>query len=163
MTWIVKALEKAVLGAAYVAGLVLVALMVLTTADVVGRYFFNAPIEGVFDLTHFAVLIMVFLGLAYCGFQDGHVTIELFFARFPKPVRGMLLRLIDAAGCIVFLVLGWRVAVQSIDVRDFNESSQLLLIPFFPFYWLAAAGAVLFALVMGVRALVPRFFPGDPP
>ena len=41
--------------AAGAAGVVLILLMLLTTADVVGRYFFNSPINGVFDLSHFAV------------------------------------------------------------------------------------------------------------
>ena len=67
-------------GAACIAGGVLVFLMLMTTLGVVLRKF-GYPINGVFDLTHFSVLSMTFLGLAYCGFHGGHVTIELFYQR----------------------------------------------------------------------------------
>ena len=59
---IVRSTNAAVTASAVVAGVVLFALMLLTTADVIGRYFFNAPITGVVDLTEFSVLLMTFLG-----------------------------------------------------------------------------------------------------
>ncbi len=151
---IVRATEIVVTAAAYVAGVVLVLLMLLTTADVAGRYFFNAPIAGVFDLTHFAVLIMTFLGLAYCGFRRGHVSIELLFERFSRPVRRVLSRAINLVGAILFTIIAWRSLVQSVDVREFGEASQLVEIPFFPLYWLLAFGALLFAAVMALRVFV---------
>ncbi len=40
--------------------IVLLMMMGLTTADVVARYVFNAPILGVFELTEFMVLILIF-------------------------------------------------------------------------------------------------------
>ena len=151
---IVRATEIVVTASAYVAGFVLVLLMILTTADVAGRYFFNSPITGVFDLTHFAVLIMTFLGLAYCGFRRGHVSIELLFDRFSRPVRRVLNRAINLVGAILFTVIAWRSLVQSVDVREFGEASQLVEIPFFPLYWLLAFGALLFAAVMALRVIV---------
>ena len=151
---IVRATEIVVTAAAYVAGVVLVLLMLLTTADVAGRYFFNSPITGVFDLTHFAVLIMTFLGLAYCGFRRGHVSIELLFDRFSRPVRRVLNRAINLVGAVLFTIIAWRSLVQSVDVRDFGEASQLVEIPFFPLYWLLAFGALLFAAVMALRVIV---------
>ncbi len=153
---IVRATEIVVTAAAYVAGVVLVLLMALTTADVAGRYFLNAPITGVFDLTHFAVLTMTFLGLAYCGFSQGHVSIELLYQKFSRSVRRTLNRAINLAGAILFAIIAWRSIVQSIDVREFGEASQLIEVPFFPFYWLLAFGALLFAAVMALRVFVPE-------
>lgn len=142
--------------AAYVAGVVLLALMLLTTADVAGRYFFNAPLNGVFDLTHFAVSIMTFLGLSYCGYRGGHVVIELLYEKLPMVARGVLNRVINLVGCVLFGVIAWRTAVQSIDVRDMGEASQLMEIPFFPLYWLVAFGCALFAAVMALRIFIPE-------
>lgn len=153
---VVRATNIVVTAVAYLAGFVLLALMLLTTADVVGRYFFNSPIIGVFDLTHFAVLVMVFLGLAYCGFQGGHIVIELLYDRLSPSTARVLLRLINFVGCILFLLIAWRSAVQSVDVREFREASQLLVIPFYPFYWVVAFGSVLFAWVMALRVFIPE-------
>ncbi len=135
-----RATEIVASAAAYAAGAVLILLMLLTTADVVGRYFFNSPINGVFDLTHFAVSTMVFLGLAYCGYRGGHVVIELLYDKLPMAARGVLNRVINLAGCVLFALIAWRTAVQSIDVRDMGEASQMMEIPLFPLYYVVAFG-----------------------
>lgn len=144
-----------VTGAACIAGGVLVFLMFMTTIGTVGRWF-GYPINGVFDLTHFTVLIMTFLGLAYAGFHGAHVTIELLFQRLGRKTQEILERLINLVGCGIFLVIAWRTYIQSILVEEINESSQLLEIPHYPFYWLAAAGSLLFALVMLLRVFIPE-------
>lgn len=150
-----RAIDMIVTASAYLAGAVLVLLMLLTTADVAGRYFFNAPLNGVFDLTHFAVLIMTFLSFAYCGYRGAHVVIELLYNKLGPATRRVLNRLINLAGCVLFVVIAWRAIVQSVDVREFGEASQLLAIPFFPFYWVVAFGALLFAIVLAYRIFVP--------
>lgn len=142
--------------AAYAAGAVLVALMLMTVADVAGRYFLNKPLNGVFDLTHFAVSIMTFLGLSYCGWRGGHVVIELLYERLPEGARGSLKKAINLVGCILFGLIAWRTAVQSVDVREMGEASQLMEIPYFPLYWLVAFGCALFAAVMALRIFIPE-------
>lgn len=153
---IARATEIVVTVTAVVAGIFLVGLMLLTTADVAGRYFFNSPITGVFDLTHFAVLILTFLGVAYCGFQGGHIVIEMATDKLPPAPARLLKKIVNILGCLLFLVIAWRAAVQSIDVREFKEASQLLEIPFYPFYWVVSFGSVLFAWVMGMRVFIPE-------
>ena len=151
---VVRATKMATTASAAVAGVVLVALMFMTVADVVGRYFFNHPINGVFDLTHFAVLIMTFLSFAYCGYRGAHVVIALLYDRIPASAQFVVRRLSNAAGAVLFAVIAWRSVVQSVDVQDFQEASQLLLIPYWPFYYLVAFGSALFALVLAIRTVV---------
>ena len=157
---IVRATNAVTSAAAFVAGVVLILLMLLTTADVAGRYFFNSPLGGVFDLTHFAVSIMTYLGLAYCGMRGTHVVIELLYDRLPAVLQGALRRLTNLVGCILFGVIAWRTMVQSVDVREFGEASQMMAIPFYPLYWLVAFGCALFAWVMAMRVLIPESEPG---
>lgn len=151
---VVRATDATVTASAYVAGAVLVVLMLLTVADVVGRYFFNAPLSGVFDLTQFAVLIMTFLSFAYCAFRGAHVVIEIVYDRLPRGLRFVARRGANAAGAVLFAVIAWRAVVQSVDVRDFNETSQLLLIPYWPFYYVVAFGSVLFAVVLVLKTVM---------
>lgn len=141
--------------AAYIAGAVLVALMLLTAADVAGRAIFNTPITGVFDLTHFAVLTMVYLGLALCGFRGDHIAIEIVYQKLGHRTRRVLDGLTNLIGAALFGLIAWQAMAQAVIVREINEASQLLNVPFFPFYWLLAAGSALFALVMVVRIVVP--------
>jgi len=158
---LVRATKLSVTASAAVAGVVLVALMLLTVADVVGRYFFNAPLNGVFDLTQFAVLIMTFLSFAYCGFRGAHVMIELLYDRIPKGAQLVCRRASNAVGAVLFAVIAWRAIIQSYDVREFNETSQLLTIPFWPFYYVVAFGAGLFALVLAIKTFIDLPEEGD--
>lgn len=153
---IVRATDVVSTAAAFLAGAVLVLLMLLTTADVAGRYFFNAPINGVFDLTHFAVSIMVYLGLAYCGVRGAHVAIELLYDKLPQFARGPLTRLTNLAGCVLFGLISWRTVIQALDVREMGEASQMMEIPLFPLYCVVAFGSALFAWVLGLRVFVPE-------
>ena len=141
--------------AAFIAGAVLIALMLMTAADVAGRAIFNAPITGVFDLTHFAVLTMAYLGLALCGFRGDHIAIEIVYQKLGHRTRRVLDGLTNLLGAALFGLIAWQAIAQAVIVREIDEASQLLNIPFFPFYWLLAAGAALFALVMLLRIVVP--------
>jgi TRAP-type transport system small permease protein len=158
---VVRATSLTVTASAAVAGVVLVALMLLTVADVVGRYFFNSPLNGVFDLTQFSVLIMTFLSFAYCGFRGAHVMIELLYDRIPKGAQFICRRGSNAVGAVLFAVIAWRAVIQSFDVREFNETSQLLTIPFWPFYYVVAFGAGLFALVLAIKTFTDLPEEGD--
>lgn len=153
---LVRATDLVTSAAAWAAGVVLILLMLLTTADVAGRYFFNSPINGVFDLTHFAVSIMTYLALAYCGFRGAHVVIEMLYDKLPEVVRDVLDRVINLAGCLLFGVISWRTAVQSVDVRDMGEASQMMEVPFYPLYYLVVFGTGLFAWVLGLKAIYPE-------
>ena len=150
-----RAARWAVTGAAYVAGIVLVLLMLGTVADVTGRYFFNRPILGVFDLTHFAVVIMVFLGVGYCAYYGSHAAIDLFASRFHPVIARFIQRVVDLAGGVLLLVIAWQSALAGIQIQGFGQSSQLLLIPVFPLYWVVVFGCILFAAILFLHALWP--------
>ena len=48
----------------YVAGILLFCLMTLTCIDVIGRYFFNTPVTGGFELTEMMLAALIFFGLS---------------------------------------------------------------------------------------------------
>src|SRR5712691_5124568 len=72
-----------VLGAA-AAGL-LFFLMALTTADVIGRYIFNWPLRGAFEITELLLLTLIFAGLPRG--RARHPRFHRHDARGPRPPR----------------------------------------------------------------------------
>jgi len=145
----------------YLAGLALVALMIATVADVAGRYMFNAPITGVFDLTHIAVVVIVYLGLAYCTYYGAHAAIEVLVDRFDARIAAALARLIHLSGAAILLVIAWRSGMAALQVQSFGQTSQLLLVPLYPFYWVVVFGCALTALVLILQAIDPGFTEKD--
>lgn len=61
-----------------VAASVLFALMVLTCADVIGRYFFLKPIFGAFEITETLLAALIFAGLPIVTLRNEHVTVDVF-------------------------------------------------------------------------------------
>src|ERR1700745_1222094 len=79
------------LGAA--AAVLLFSLMVLTTADVIGRYIFNWPIRGAFEITELLLLALIFAGLPLASRADEHVTLDFIDMLFGPAGRLLLRRL----------------------------------------------------------------------
>src|SRR5204863_6993197 len=81
------------LGAA--AAALLFGLMALTTADVVGRYIFNWPLRGAFEITDLMLLSLIFAGLLLASRTDEHVTLDFIDMLLGPGGRALLRRLID--------------------------------------------------------------------
>ena len=138
---------------AYASGIGLMALMGLTTADVVMRYVFSAPVFGAQDVSELILLVVVFLALAYCGRQGGHVAVDLVVGRFSAPARRWTDAAVRLAGGLMMVVLAWRAWLAGLDAAAMEDTSNLLAIPYRPFYVVMAAGAALYALVLLVESL----------
>jgi hypothetical protein len=85
-----------VLGAA--AAILLFCLMALTTADVIGRYIFNWPLRGAFELTELLLLTLIFAGLPLASRADEHVTLDFIDMVLSDEGRLLLRRLVDLGG-----------------------------------------------------------------
>jgi len=60
---------------------ILALMVLLITADVVMRYFFNSPIKGSYELVQFMLSMIVFLGLAFMQTKKGHVSVSLLTSK----------------------------------------------------------------------------------
>lgn len=148
-----KILRLAVTGLACFGGLCLVAMMVVTVADVVLRYIFYAPIRGALDLSKMLLLLTVFSAVPYCAYLRGHVAIDLFVERLGTRARRGIAGLVAMPGILILGILSW----QSINAASLasllGSATNLLGIPFAPFHWLIALSAFLWAVVMAHQAI----------
>jgi len=61
-----------------IAAALMFCLMLLTCVDVVGRYFFNKPVTGGFELTEMLLAALIFAGLPLVTLRGDHITVDLF-------------------------------------------------------------------------------------
>ncbi|MBP6816434.1 MAG: TRAP transporter small permease, partial [Burkholderiaceae bacterium] len=80
------------LGAA--ASLLLLVMMLLTFADVLGRYVFNTPLRGAFEITELALLSLIFAGLPLVSRADEHVTMDFIDKILGRSARALLRRFV---------------------------------------------------------------------
>jgi len=100
-----------------IAGAMLTLMMLLTFADVVGRYVFSAPVFGATEMMQFLMALIIFSGLAIANAHDDHIVVELFdhhIARLaPRLYRNVIqLFSIAAMAMLVYVLAG--IAIESI-------------------------------------------------
>ena len=131
---------------AYVGAVSLFGIMCLTTADVGGRYLFNAPILGVFELTEFMILILIFSFLAYTQSKKSHVAVDLLVSLFPKKLQRYI-ALFNHFLCLILMGLitymGFR---RALELVEFGEASPNLGVPHYPFVFFLVLGCVVMCI-----------------
>lgn len=135
---------------AVIAALVLAGMMLLTVGDVVGRYFFNRPITGTFELIGLLLVCAGTWGLAYCQIQKAHISISIFIDRLPRRARAIFSSLAYIIGLVGFSLVSWRVFLLAIKYLTLPKGNvtDTLRIPYFPFMLILSLSTGAFALVL---------------
>ncbi|MDP2358523.1 MAG: TRAP transporter small permease [Beijerinckiaceae bacterium] len=136
---------------ALLAGVILLLLMVFTTMDVVMRYFFNSPFRGSLEATEFSMALIVFLGIAYCGWVGGHIGVELFEKFLERPSLRFVPVLVNLAGAALFAVIAWQMVEET--RHAWTQISNMLRMPHWPFRMVVAFGSALYAIVLLIHAI----------
>jgi TRAP-type C4-dicarboxylate transport system permease small subunit len=141
------------LGAA--AAVLLFGLMMLTTADVIGRYIFNWPLRGAFEITELLLLALIFAGLPLASRTDEHVTLDFIDMLLGTGGRQLLRRLIDLVCGVIVLGLAWRVWIKAGKIAAYGDTTEVLRIPVGPFVYFMAAMVAITGVVHLVKVVLP--------
>ncbi len=118
----------------------LCAMMGLTVIDVVGRYVFNAPILGAFEITSFLVSILVFSFLGYAQSQKSHVTVDLLVNIFPQKVQSVVKLFNYIIGFFIMILISWKGFEKAVESMEAGDSPMNLAVPIHPFVFFLAFG-----------------------
>ena len=131
---------------AYLGAVALFGTMCLTAADVIGRYAFNAPILGVFELTEFLVLILIFSFIGYAQSQKTHVAVELLLNILPEKIRAYI-DVFNHGICLVLMILiTWMGIRKALELMEVGEASPNLGIPDYPFVFFLVIGCTIMCI-----------------
>jgi len=123
-------------------------MVLFVTVDVVGRYIFNHPLKGDYELLVLAAGIVGSFGLAYCMISDSNIRIDIVTSHLPQRVRGILNIMAYLFGSIFWALASWRSALFAIQYMETNRISGMLPIPIYPFAFLVTLGCALLCLVL---------------
>ena len=83
-----KWLARCEVGSTYAAVFSVLMMMTLTTADAVGRYFFNSPVGGAYDLMEdYLMFAATFLGAGVSYRRGGFIRVTILMERVRRKVR----------------------------------------------------------------------------
>jgi len=149
---------------ALAAALLLGAMVLLVTADVVARNLGLGTLPWIIDVTEYSLPLATFLVAPWLLHRGAHVRLDILLTALPATAARLLDRVADMLGlaiCAVFIVYGAKAIGSSA-----RQGSMVIKALVFPEWWLYAPIPVCFALlsVEFVRRLVGRSpLPGTDP
>lgn len=147
---------------ALLAGLIVLGMLVVVSADIFLRYAFSRPLSWGIAFTEYGLLYMVFLGAGWLQREHGHVSVDLLSASLPDKISRPLARLTALLGAGAFGVLawyGWQVTRNQF-VRG-SVTPDLLVIPQYLITMIVPFGAAMMAVVFLRQAWTGEWKPQE--
>jgi len=125
----------------------------LTSTDVVGRYFFNSPVRGTIDLIEIMMVILFGCGITVTTALDDHISVDSFYDKLPS--RGQyILRVFAGIVCtFLFGILVWQGYQGGMIGLKSGKMTPTLDLPLFPIKFFLAIG-FLASLIFSIKNLV---------
>ena len=132
---------------------ILFGMMLLGTADVMGRYLFNSPVTGTYE--YFGVLLacIVLLGLAYTQAARGHVRIELVVSRLPSRLQTIFGFFTTIIALFISVLIFWEGLELVISNWHLGRLVQTIQVPLFIPRMFVPLGALVLCFVLLVQIL----------
>ena len=127
----------------YAGMLLIIPLMLLTTADVIGRAVWARPVPGSVELSSYILNVFILLGVAYTQQVKGHVQVTMLTGRLPFGARRFLEVLTTLLSLFIIALLAWQGWVVGMEE---TAVSDMLRIPQQPFKLLVGVSAFFLSL-----------------
>ncbi|HMB46863.1 MAG TPA: TRAP transporter small permease [Afifellaceae bacterium] len=110
-------------------GVLLIAVVLMTTWSVFSGAVFGTPFPGDFELTEIGVAVAAFAFLPYCQITGSNVSADIFTSRAGPRVIAALTLLAALIAMAFSLLLLWRMWAGMIDYQKYLETTAILQIP----------------------------------
>ncbi len=131
----------------YIAIFSILALTSLTTIDAAGRYLFNHPIVGAYEITEqYLMVAAVFFGLCSAYREGGYIRIGFLVNHLPQKIQIILNYAIQLVTAILSFTLAVAAGKQAFLVFSKGETGQVFDTPLWPAYVIATLGLLLTSL-----------------
>lgn len=136
---------------AALAGVFLIAMAGLITAAVIMRYVAGQPILGVNEIVQLIAVALAMLALPYATYAGKHVRADIFdpaLGRWGRYFGDLATR---ALSIWALWILVDRAIYKARDAHEFGDTTNMLELPFWPFYGLIAVGVALCIVVFAIQ------------
>jgi TRAP-type transport system small permease protein len=130
----------------------IMAMMLLVTADVTGRYVLKHPVPGADELVGLLLMCISACAFVYTQSFHAHVKVELILDRLKARVRKFFDLGANLIALSMLAIITWRLFVAArayaLNLVGNNIITQTLEIPFYPFLLILGFGFLAFGLVV---------------
>jgi len=149
-----RAVLETVLGV--VAGTVLFILMMLTAIDVIGRYVFNRPLLGAFEITEMMLAALIYCGLPLVSQRREHIVIDTFDHFMARGFKRALDIVAEVLCSAALFGLAWLILGRARRVASYGDTTDVLRLPLAPVVYLMAAMLLVAAFIHLWLIFVPH-------
>jgi TRAP-type C4-dicarboxylate transport system permease small subunit len=139
-----------------IAAAVLFAMMVLTAADVVGRYVLNRPVPGAFEMTEMMLAALIYCGLPLVSQRREHIVIDTFDYLMSRGVKRGLDMAAEVLCSATLFGLAWLVFGRAGRVASYGDTTNVLKLPLAPVAYLMATMLLVGAIIHLWLIFVPH-------
>jgi TRAP-type C4-dicarboxylate transport system permease small subunit len=133
----------------YAAAFATFIMMLLTTADAAGRYLFNRPITGAYEITtNYLMIAAVFLAMTFAYRGGANIRVTFLVDRLPRPVKLVVNHLVQIASMLYCGALVYATFKQALRTIATGTTLSSIEIPQGPAYLLVPVGLFLTTLMM---------------
>lgn len=123
----------------------LTGMMLLTCADVVGRYL-GKPIFGSVELVGFLATLTAALALPYAHAMKSHIGVEILVQKLSPRMQTTIELCTNSVALVFFAIVSWRMYVYANTFRESGEVSMNLEFPEHIIIYLTAFCFLIFSL-----------------
>lgn len=135
----------------YCAGVALILMLVLVTADVIGAKVFRSPIPGGIELTAFLGVVVIGFAIAETQVMRGHIEVEFLVSRLPKMGQRIVASIIYPLSILLFGFLAWKSFDFGCGLQSSGEVSMTQRLPFYPLLYSITLSSIVVCLVLVVQ------------
>lgn len=136
-------------------GVVGVIIMVaITCADVIGAKIFLFPVPGYIEVVSLIQVATIVFAIAATQRHGGHISVEMFVAKFPDRVKAMVKAFIAILCLVLFVLLIYEGIGLGNEYREAGEVTATVRMPFYPFAYAFSVALIPMAMMMLVDFIV---------
>ena len=139
----------------YAGAMLILAMTVLISYDVILRYFFNAPMLGAHEMVEYMLLTCFFLFLTDCWNASTHVRMGIVYEKMTGGVKKAADAFIGTTGALLFGVMALKIWEELLYAFEADQISSELLMPIWPFKLLALLCLALFVTQLAMSTVIP--------
>jgi TRAP-type C4-dicarboxylate transport system permease small subunit len=128
-------------------------MMALGTIDVSGRYLFNKPVLGTFEVFEILLPAIVLLGLGYTQGNKAHVRMEILVSRLSSRKQIILNFFTNSCALFISVLILWRGWVLVTEYWRMGRTIPTIGVPMFLPQCLVPLGALILSLVLIVQMI----------
>ena len=135
---------------------VLFLMMMITAVDVVGRYVFNKPLNGGFEITEMLLAALIYCGLPLVSQRREHIVIDTFDPLMSPSVKRALDVLAEIVCSLTLGGIGYLIFRRAVRVAEYGDTTNVLKLPLAPVAYLMGTMIIVAALIHVSLIFVPH-------